>query len=273
MQSAFSPSCPGRAAATVGVHTVWYNAVMAPADQEGGPGGFPTTRWSVVLAAGRAESQDSAEALDRLCQTYWYPLYAFVRRRGHNAEDARDLTQGFFTRLLDKHDLERVDQARGRFRSFLLASFTNYLRNQYDHKHAQKRGGGRTILSLDLGDAENRYGREPADTDTPERLFERRWALTLLNHVLDQLQAECARKGRAALFDKLKAHLHGGTDNPPLREVAADLGMTEEAVRVAVHRLRRRCRDLLRDAVAQTLQDPAEVDDEIRHLFAALDAT
>jgi RNA polymerase sigma-70 factor (ECF subfamily) len=232
---------------------------------------FHSTRWSVVVAAGATPGPDADRALATLCETYWYPLYAYARRHGHDAEAAQDLTQGFFARLLEKRDLGAADPARGRFRSFLLGAFVHHLSDERERAAAWKRGGRATLLSLDLPAAEERYCREPADTRTPERLYERRWALTLLSTVLRQLRAEQESAGRGAQFHALSGPaLTPESGDPPYRALAAQLGMSETAVKVAVHRLRRRYRDLIREAVSQTLDDPRDADEEIRFLLAAL---
>ncbi len=243
--------------------------------QPAGPAHFATTRWTLVVAAGAARRDGTPEArkaLGELCVLYWYPVYAYVRRRGKDAEDALDLTQGFFTRLIDKNDLAAADPARGRFRAWLLASVKHYLANEWDRATAQKRGGGRTVLSIDGDDAEDRYRREPADPLTPERIFDRRWALTLLEQALHDLQSECEREGKAELFAALKPTLTGDGRDPsnPYRDIAAGLGTTEGALKVAAHRLRRRYRELLRQEIAETVATPQDIDDEIRDLFAAL---
>lgn len=233
-------------------------------------GRFATTRWSVVLAARDRGEPQAQEALAALCAAYWYPLYAFIRRRGNDPERARDLTQEFFARLLEKDVLAGVDRGKGRFRSFLLAACTHFLANERDRRDAQKRGGGRAPVSIDALEAEARYRREPRDELTPERLFERRWALTLLGQVLERLDGEMARAGKADLFARLKPALLGERGAAPYAEVAAELGTTEGAVKVTVHRLRRRYRAILAEEIARTIDDPARVDDEIRDLFAAV---
>jgi DNA-directed RNA polymerase specialized sigma24 family protein len=230
---------------------------------------FATTRWSVVLAAGRRASPEAEGALAALCGSYWYPLYAHARRRGLHAEDARDRTQAFFARLLETDGLAVADPGRGRFRSFLLAAFGHFLANEWDRERAARRGGGRPALSLDVAAGESRYRLEPADEATPERIFDRQWALTVLDRALERLRDEYHRGGKGDLFDALKPAL-AGDRGTPYAEVAGRLGMTEGAVKVAAHRLRGRCRDLVRDEVAQTVGAPDEVDDELRHLFAAL---
>ena len=231
-------------------------------------GGFAQTRWSMVLAAG-GEGAQAGEALERLCATYWYPLYAFVRRQGKSAHDAQDLTQGFFARLLEKKDLAAVDRAKGKFRSFLLAAIQHYLANEWDRAHTQKRGGGVTLLSIDDAEAERRYHEEPAEQITAEQLFDRRWALTLLDQVLKRLGDEMQREGKAAQFDALKFCLTGEC-GAAYEEIARRLGTTEGALKVAVHRLRDRYRALLRAEIAETVGSEAEVDEELRQLFSAL---
>ncbi len=229
---------------------------------------FATTHWSLVVAA-QGASPAAREALAELCRLYWYPLYAYVRRRGHSDDEAQDLTQEFFARLLERNDLARLDPARGRFRAFLLAACRHFLANQRDHAHALKRGGGLRPLSLDLADSERRYASEPSHEQTPERLFERRWALTLLDCVLQRLRQHYETAGQLLLFERLKGSLTGAATDT-YAESAAVLGMTEGAVKVAAHRLRQRYRDLLREEIARTVADPGEVDDEIRELFGAL---
>ncbi|MBE3071896.1 MAG: sigma-70 family RNA polymerase sigma factor [Acidobacteria bacterium] len=236
------------------------------------PRQFATTRWSVVLAAGEGGTPGSREALARLCEIYWYPLYAFARRWGHTADEAQDLTQEFFARLLEKHYLGDVRPERGRFRSFLLASLRHFLLNERDRVLAQKRGGGHAPISLEFDAAEGRYRLEPRDTSTPETLYERRWALTLLDQVLQQLEREHRDSKRDRLFEALKGLLTGQADTLPYVEIASRLGMTEGAVKVAAHRLRRRFGELLRQEIAETVADPADVEDEIRYLFKVLAA-
>jgi RNA polymerase sigma factor (sigma-70 family) len=233
---------------------------------------FATTRWSIVVQAGRQSSPDCQHAMATLCEAYWYPIYAFVRRHGHSVPDAQDLTQEFFARLLERNDLSTADQGRGRFRSFLLAAVKHFLCNERDRARAKKRGGGRGTLSLDFGAGEERLGREPINMDTPEKLFERRWALTMLENVLSRLRAEYDVQGRQTLFAALKGALAGEKSPRGYGALANELKMTEGAVKVAVHRLRRRYRELLHDEVAQTVTDRAKIDHEIRELFAALGA-
>jgi RNA polymerase sigma-70 factor (ECF subfamily) len=233
------------------------------------PDRFATTHWSMVVSAGGSRSPEASEALATLCESYWFPLYAFVRRAGHSAEDARDLTQEFFVRLLDKRFLAAADREKGRFRTFLLTAVKRFLANEYDRARALKRGGGQRILSLEGPEPEARYRREPADTLTPERVFERQWALTLLEQVLARLQAEMTADGKAALFDALKAHLTGDGATG-YATTAGRLGTTEGAVKVAAYRLRQRYRELLREEIAQTVAGPDEIEEEIRYLFACL---
>jgi RNA polymerase sigma-70 factor (ECF subfamily) len=239
---------------------------------EGRPGArrFVTTRWSQVLAAGQAPTQDSREALSRLCELYWYPLYAYVRRWGYDADQAQDLTQEFFARLLEKHYLRAADPSRGRFRSFLLASLKHFLSNERDRAGAAKRGGRTTVLPLELENAEGRYSREPPDLETPETIYERRWALTLLARTLTRLRHEFGAAGKQALFARLEGYLTGDQETLPYADLGVELGMSEGAIKVTVHRLRRRFGALLREEISETVSDPGEVDDEIRELFHAL---
>jgi RNA polymerase sigma-70 factor (ECF subfamily) len=229
---------------------------------------FATTRWSLIAAARDAGIPAAREALAELCRLYWYPLYAYVRRRGHDHDAAQDLTQGFFARLLERQDWAAVDPERGRFRSFLLAACQHFLANEHDREHSRKRGGGQRLLSLDFADADGRYLREPSHDQTPERLFERRWALTLLEQVLAGLQEEYESAGKGPQFEALKGSLAG--PEVPYAAVAEELGMSEGAVKVAAHRLRQRYRDRLRATIADTVADEAQVDEELRDLFAAL---
>jgi len=235
-----------------------------------GAGRFATTHWSVVLAAGRPASPRYQQAMGTLCQTYWFPLYAYLRRQGYDSHQAEEYTQAFFARMLEKHGLRLADPKRGKFRSFLLAALKHYMANERDRAQAQKRGGGRKVLSLDFENAESQYALEPAHQLTPEKLFERSWALTVLNRTMAQLQAESASTNKQKLFDHLKVYLTGERSSVSYRDVAAELDMTEGAVKVAVHRLRQRYRELLRDEIAQTVAAEAQIDEEIRDLFAAL---
>ncbi|MFO0903591.1 MAG: sigma-70 family RNA polymerase sigma factor [Pirellulales bacterium] len=232
--------------------------------------GFATTHWSLVVAAGQRESPHSAAALESLCRDYWYPLYAYLRRRGLSSEDAQDVTQSFFAALLEKDRLKLADQQRGRFRSFLLASLSNFLANYRRDQNTERRGGAVSTLSLDWQSGEQRYHLEPVDSLTPERIFDRRWALTLLERAIERLRVQYVESGRETLFQTLRETL-GGADPPrPYADLAAELGISESALRVAVHRLRKRCGEILREEIAQTVVDPAEIDEELSYLFTAL---
>src|ERR1051325_5421767 len=233
---------------------------------------FVTTHWSVVVSAGRNDTPRARQALERLCQAYWYPLYAYVRRRGHSAHDAQDLTQAFFTRLLEGEALAAADPARGRFRSFILTAMNHFLTQEWEKARTQKRGGGKEVLSLDLAAAESRYDLEPATAETPDKEFDRKWALALLEQVMDRLEEEYRHEGKAALFDGLKRTLAGTREAQPYRDLAAELGMSEGAVKVAVHRLRKRYRELLQAEIANTVTTPEEAKEEMRHLLSALTA-
>jgi len=233
---------------------------------------FETTRWSVVLAAGGGDSSASRRALAMLCETYWYPLYAYLRRRGVPVDDARDLTQAFLASLIERQSFDDVRRERGRFRAFLLASLRHFLANDAARRQALKRGGGIETVSLSVAEAEGRYQHEPAEPATPETIFERRWALTVIDRVLQRLRADAEAAGGAAEFDRLKACLLGEAPPGGYAAIAADLGTTEGAVKVAVHRLRRRFQHGLRTQIAETVADEADVDDEIRYLIRALNA-
>ena len=232
---------------------------------------FATTHWSMVVSAGGSQSPDARRALATLCENYWFPLYAYVRCRGYDAYEAEDLTQEFFLRLLAKNYLAGVNREKGKFRAFLLASLKHFLANEWDRSRTQKRGSGQVVLSLDALSAESRYRLEPAHELTPEKLFERRWAITVLDEVLVRLQAEfLALHGEQTAFDRLKQFLTAGREPAGYAEVAVTLGMTEGALKVAVHRLRRRYRELLRDEIAQTVASPEEIDEEIHYLLSCL---
>jgi RNA polymerase sigma-70 factor (ECF subfamily) len=223
-----------------------------------------------VLTAGRSDTLRAHAALANLCQTYWYPLYAYVRRRGHSPEDAQDLTQAFFARLLEHNWVGQADQQKGRFRSFLLSAMNHFLADEWDKARAQKRGGGVLPIPLQFDTAETRYGHEPADNVTPEQNYERHWALTLLDTVLQRLRSEYEQEGKAELFAALHPCLVGDRTAQPYAELAMKLGVSEGAVKSAVHRLRQRYRQLLHDEIAQTVASPGEVDEELHHLFAVL---
>jgi RNA polymerase sigma factor (sigma-70 family) len=231
---------------------------------------FATTHWSVVLAAGRTTTAGSRDALAALCQAYWFPLYAHVRRRGHNAEDARDLTQGFFAELLARNTIESADPQRGRFRTFLLTALDHFLHHTHRDAHTRKRGGAHTFIPWDAQDAEQRLALEPADQRSPDREFDRRWALATLDQARTRLKQEFALTGKSELFDLLRPHLLADEPGLPYAQIAAQLNMTVVAVKVTVHRLRQRYGELLREIVAHTLANPADTDAEVRELLAAL---
>ena len=240
--------------------------MMTPSDG----GQFASTRWTYVLAAADPEHPGAQEALATLCRTYWPPLYSYVRRRGHSPADAEDLTQGFFARLLRLDSLAQVRRERGRFRAFLLAALKNHLADERDRERAAKRGAG-LVVPIDAGEAETRYQREPSDpAATPDQAFDRAWALALLDRVTARLQQDYAEAGQGELFKALGFSLTGSRSEVPYAELAARLGMNEPAVRVAVHRLRARYRQLLRDEIARTVPAPEDIDDELRHLRRAL---
>lgn len=234
------------------------------------PQTFATTRWSLILSAKTPESPESRQAMATLCEAYWYPLYAYLRRHGHDSGEAADLTQGFFTRMLEKNTIERITPDTGRFRSFLITALKHFVANERDRARAQKRGGGQQVLSLDFHSAESQYALEPVDERSPDRMFERIWAHTVLNHTMERLEAESRAKGKQKLFEHLKVYVSAEASTVPCREIAGKMDMTEGAIRVAVHRLRKRCRALLRAEIAQTVTSDGEIDDEIRGLFAAL---
>ena len=231
---------------------------------------FATTHWSVVLTAAREDSQGARPALEQLCRTYWYPLYAFARRTGCSPDDAKDLTQGFFAKLLEKQYLADVDPELGRFRSFLLASFKHFAVHERDRARAKKRGGGHVAVTIEVQDAEARYALEPVHNTTAELIFERRWALTLLERILDRLGDEYAAAGKADRFEQLKGVLTGDAALSAYAVIGNHLDLSEGAVKVAAHRLRRRYRKLLRAEIARTVLSPHEVDDELRHLLNVL---
>ncbi len=223
-----------------------------------------------MLAAGGRSVPLAEEALEKLCRTYWYPLYAYLRRRRYGEHDAQDLTQGFFAHLLGRQSIQGVERAKGKFRSFLLASLNYYLADERDRAKAQKRGGGREILSLDSHGAEERYRIEPVDDRTPERIFEHRWAMTLLDRVLTRLAEEFTEAGKRELFDRLQPFLVEGTGAQTYAEAGREAGMSEEAVKKAVQRLRRRYGQLFREEIAQTVANPQEVEEELRYLCNVL---
>lgn len=236
-------------------------------------GRFNSTQWSLVLAAAGRSTPESENALDALCASYWPPLYAYIRRRGYEISEAQDLTQAFFVRLLEKNYLGDANREKGKFRSFLLASLNHFLANEWDRKQAQKRGGGVTIIPLEMYSAEGYYRTDRADFLTPEKLYERRWALTVIDLALKRLEEEFTGSGGARLFNYVKPFLTGEDGEVTYRHIATELGMSEGAVKAAVHRLRRRFRELMRAEIAQTIMRPDEpgaIDAELRSLLAAL---
>jgi RNA polymerase sigma factor (sigma-70 family) len=235
----------------------------------GGTAQFAPTRWTVVLAA-RGDTTNARSALEKLCLAYWPPIYAYVRRQGNSPHDAQDLAQEFFARLLGKNYLADVDRAKGKFRSFLLASLKHFLANEWDKANAQKRGGGQTPISIDTNLAEHGYAIEPADGFSADKIFERRWAMTLLEQTLARLREEYVIAGKKTLFENLKGTLTGERSSIPYAEIATKLGTSEGNIKVAVHRLRQRYRELLRAEIGETVSSASEVEDELRNLFSAL---
>jgi DNA-directed RNA polymerase specialized sigma24 family protein len=231
---------------------------------------FTTTHWSVVLAAGKGPSPEAQQALERLCRSYWYPLYVYVRRQDYSPEDAQDLTQGFFERLLERNYLDDVDRAKGRFRAFLLAALKHFLSDERDRQRAAKRGAGQTILSLDTQSAEERYRLEPVDVSSPDKLYERRWATTLLEQARQRLRREFMAAGKGAILDELKVLEPERVGGPTYAEVGRRLGRTEGAIKAAALRLRQRYGELIREEIAQTVASAGEVDEEIRYLMTVV---
>jgi len=229
---------------------------------------FPTTRWTLVVAAGDPNRKEARPALVSLCDSYWYPLYAYLRRRGYSADEAQDLTQEFFVRVLEGRYLDRADPEKGRFRSFILTSLKFFVADEGDRDRAQKRGGG-ALVPLEFSSGEERYQREPAHEETPERIFERRWALSVLDRVVERLRDEFVQHGRPEHFERLKVFLLGQSD-APYAELAREMNTSEGALKVAIHRLRKRYRELFRQEIADTVADPAEVESELRFLAAVL---
>ena len=229
---------------------------------------FPTTRWTLVVAAGNPHRKEARSALVYLCENYWYPLYAYLRRRGYSAHEAQDLTQEFFIRVLQGRYLDRADPEKGRFRSFLLTSLKFFVADEEDRHRARKRGGG-TIVPLEFSSGEERYQREPPHDETPELIFERHWALAVLDRVVERLCDEFVHQGHAEHFDRLKVFLLGQSD-APYAALAREMNTSEGALKVAIHRFRKRYRDLFRQEIADTVADPAEVDSELRYLAAVL---
>ena len=231
---------------------------------------FVTTHWSVVLSAREKTSTQSDAALETLCRAYWYPLYAWVRRQGHTPHDAQDLTQEFFARLLQKDYLQAAARERGRFRTFLIVALKRFLANDWDRARAQKRGGGQPLLSLDTTTAESRYQIEPAATLSADLIYERRWALTLLEQTMAALRDEFTAAGKQREFDCLKTFLTAERGEIPYSEIAVKLDVNESTARVSVHRLRKRFREVFRQQIAHTVARPEEVEEEVRYLLAAL---
>ena len=228
-----------------------------------------TTHWSAVLAAGQTASPRAAAAMEELCRTYWYPLYAYVRRRGHAVEEAQDLTQEFFSRLIEKKWVSDADPNKGRFRTFLLTALNHFLANEWRNSRAAKRGGGRPVISLN-DTTESRYAQEPASNLTPEKLYERRWALSLFDRALGRLREQYVAAGKTIFYDRLKTFLSGEAGDGEYARLGAELGLSTGAVAAAVHRLRQHYRELVREEVAQTVETPADVEEEVRSLLAAL---
>ena len=233
---------------------------------------FPTTSWTLVAASSGQPDTQTRSSLETLCQTYWYPLYAFIRQKGYGAEEARDLTQEFFVRIIEGNHVQRADPHRGRFRSFLLASLKHFLYNQSDREQARKRGGGIAVIPLELTSAEEFYKREPRHDLTPEKIFERSWAVTLLDSVLSELRQDFARAGKARQFERLMPLLTYDDAGIPYKQIAVEVGLSEAAVKVTVHRLRRRFHDRLRARIAETVADPGQVEEEIRYLLTVFAA-
>jgi RNA polymerase sigma factor (sigma-70 family) len=231
---------------------------------------FVTTHWSVVLSAGRSDTPRARDALARLCQLYWYPLYSYMRRRGHSPEDSQDLTQEFFARLLARNWVGSADPDKGRFRTFLLTAMNHFLADEWDRLKAQKRGGGQRVLPLEVESAETRFQLEPPDPLTPEMIYERRWAQTLLETVFEQVRQVYEAEDKSALFAELKESLVQARAAVPYADLASRLNLSEGALRVAVHRLRQRYRELLRAEIAHTVAEPGEVEEELRYLFRVL---
>ena len=235
-----------------------------------GRGGFATTRWTIINAVGQTSQSQAAGALAELCEAYWPPLYAFLRRRGYPPEEAQDLTQGFFARLLETGSIRTADPARGRFRSFLLTALKRYVINEHERSTTARRGGGHAHLSLDFDEAERVYTREPSTDETPDRLFDRRWAMIALDRALQRLRAEYIGLGQASLADALLPYLTDTGELPPYRMVAARLDISEGAVKVAVHRMRHRYGGILRSEIAETVLGGEEVEAELRELLRAV---
>jgi len=240
---------------------------ITPREQRGW---FATTHWSMVVSAGRDDGPESREALEKLCESYWIPLYSYVRRCGHGQDDAQDLTQEFFARIIANNRIARADQQKGRFRSFLLTALKNFLSDEWDKTKALKRGGGIQFVPMQFDTGEAVYVQEPVDSTTPEQIFERRWALTLLDRVLARLSSEYASTGKTELFAALSPCLVGERTSQPYAELAFKLGTTENTIKSAVHRLRNRYRLILREEIGNTVSSEQDIDDELRYLFTVL---
>jgi RNA polymerase sigma-70 factor (ECF subfamily) len=240
-----------------------------PLNLASGPSQFRTTHWSVILEAASPSSPNGRDAFARLYSDYWYPLYAYVRRRGRSAHEAEDLTQDFFVALLERERLRGIERGGGRFRSFLLKALQNFLANEWDRAQAKKRGGGKPMASLDEIEAESRYVADPLSED-PEASFERHWAFTVIGHAMKNLEAELQAAGKDRLLEMLRPHLQGDRNGKPYAAIATEMGVTESAVKMTVHRLRQRYGELLRTEVARTVGDDAEIDVEVRHLIAVV---
>jgi RNA polymerase sigma factor (sigma-70 family) len=240
-----------------------------------GAASFHTTRWTIVMRAAQSQAPGGESALAQLCRTYWYPLYMFARRRGHSPDDAQDLTQGFFLHLLEQRSLAGVDRLKGKFRSFLLASFQNHLSDPFDRAHRLKRRGGKEFVELDAEEAEDRYRLEPVECLTAEKMFDARWAMTLLAEALNRLRQEYATEGKTSTFEALRVFLDPVNSRavPSYEEVAARLGVGTGAIKTLIHRLRKRYTALLREEVGRTVSDPAEIDEEVHALCEALIAS
>jgi RNA polymerase sigma factor (sigma-70 family) len=235
-----------------------------------GPRIFATTHWSVVLAAGQGQSAPAQQALEKLCRAYWYPIYAYVRRKGHKAEEAQDLTQEFFAQLIAKEHFRQADRNKGKFRGFLLSRLDFFLAREWTRAHRQKRGGEFTFVSMDSQSPEQRYLLEPADLETPEKKFLRQWALTVLKQAMNALERECEVHDKGSLFREAKSLISGDREGTPYPQISKNLNMSEGAVRVAVHRLRQRYGELVREEVGHTVTTEEEVDEELRYLFQIL---
>jgi DNA-directed RNA polymerase specialized sigma24 family protein len=246
---------------------------VLPSDRESekpAPRIFATTHWSMVMSAGEDDSTPARRALETLCRGYWYPIYVYVRRKGHGPEDAKDLTQEFFSQLIAKDQLRLADREKGKFRNFLLATLDYFLAREWSRAHRQKRGGQFKFTSLDQQSPEERYRLEPRENDTPEKIFLRQWALTVLKQTMNALEGECGANGKGHLFREVRNLLSGERDGEAYVEISQRLGMTAGAARVAVHRLRKRYGELLRSEIAQTVSGPEEIDDEMRYLLTVL---